>query len=128
MILYERQNEILKHLKESRFSTIKERAGLVYSSESSVRRDVKTLEQKGYVSQVYGGVVLSEYTNCVIPVDLRDNSNALVKEELARKASEYLFDGATVILDGSSTVRRIVKYMDNFRGLKIITNNKQIFE
>ena len=128
VILYERQTEILRHLKEQRFSTIKELASLVYSSESSVRRDVKSLEQKGYVSQVYGGVVLSEYTNSVIPINLRDNSHSSVKEELAKRASAYLFDGATVILDGSSTVRRIVKYMDNFRGLKIITNNQRIFE
>ena len=63
MILYERQNEILKYLKKHRFSTVKELSGVVFSSESSVRRDLKVLENKGYVSQVYGGVVLSEYTS-----------------------------------------------------------------
>ena len=128
MILYERQNEILKYLKKHRFSTVKELSGVVFSSESSVRRDLKELENKGYVSQVYGGVVLSEYTNSVIPVNLRDSSNASVKDELAKKASELLFDGATVILDGSSTVRRIVKHLDKFHSLKIITNNQKVFE
>lgn len=128
MILFERQNEILKYLEERQYSSAKELAGLVYSSESSVRRDIKALEQKGLVTQIYGGVVLSKYKNSVIPVSLRDNSNSTVKEELAKRASEYLFDGATVILDGSSTVRRIVKYMSAFRELKIFTNNQRVFE
>ena len=114
MIVYERQREILAYLKQKHFATIGELAKIVWSSESSVRRDVKALELKGYVKQIYGGVVLPEYENSVVPVTLRDTSNHSVKEELAKRASEHLFDGATVIMDGSSTVRRISKYLDNF--------------
>lgn len=127
MILYERQREILNYLKQKKFSTVKELAKLVWSSESSVRRDIKALEQKGYVSQIYGGVVLAEYTNSVIPVSLRDSSNSAIKEELAKEAAKHIFDGATVLMDGSSTVRRIIKYINHYKGLKIITNNQRIF-
>ncbi len=127
MIVYERQQQIVKYLKEKHFATIKELSGVVYSSEASVRRDVKALEAKGYVKQIYGGVVLAEYENSIVPVALRDSSNSAVKEELARRAAEELFDGATVLMDGSSTVRRIIKHIDKFRNLKIITNNVRIF-
>lgn len=127
MISYKRQHEILNYLTEKHFSTIKELAKIVWASESSVRRDIKKLEQEGYVNQIYGGVVLSEYSNSVVPVSLRDNSNSTVKDELAKKASGYIFDGATIILDGSSTTRRIVKFTDNLKNLKIISNNQRIF-
>jgi len=127
MIVYERQREILAYLKQKHFATIGELAKIVWSSESSVRRDVKALELKGYVKQIYGGVVLPEYENSVVPVTLRDTSNHSVKEELAKRAAEHLFDGATVIMDGSSTVRRISKYLDNFKSIKVITNNQRIF-
>ena len=127
MVVYERQREILNYLKQNHFATVGELAKLVWSSESSVRRDVKALELKGYVKQIYGGVVLSEYENSVVPVNLRDPSNSAVKEELAKRAAEYIFDGATVIMDGSSTVRRISKYIGGFKSLKIITNNQRIF-
>lgn len=127
MILYERQREILSYLNANHFATIKELAKLVWSSESSVRRDVKALEQKGYVKQIYGGVVLSEYENSVVPLNLRDSANASVKEALAKKAAAYIFDGATIMLDGSSTVRRILKYTDHLQQLKVITNNQHIF-
>ena len=127
MILYERQKEILNYLKTKQFSTVRELSKLVWSSESSVRRDIKALEQKGYVRQIYGGVVLAEYTNSVIPVNLRDSSNSAIKEELAKEASKHIFDGATILMDGSSTVRRIAKYISHYKGLKIITNNQLIF-
>lgn len=127
MLVYERQREILNYLKRKQFATISDLAKIVWSSESSVRRDVKALEQKGYVKQIYGGVVLPEYEHSVMPISLRDPAHSSVKEDLARRAAEQLFDGATVMMDGSSTVRRITKYIGNFKNLKIITNNQRIF-
>ena len=128
MIVFERQQTIMKYLKEKRFATVKELSGVVFASEASVRRDVKALEAKGLLKQIYGGVVLSEYENSVVPVRLRESSNSVIKDELAKRAAEEIFDGATIILDGSSTVRRIIKYIDKYRDLKIITNNVQIFD
>ena len=128
MIVFERQQTIMKYLKEKRFATVKELSGVVFASEASVRRDVKALEAKGLLKQIYGGVVLSEYENSVVPVRLRESSNSVIKDELAKRAAEEIFDGATIILDGSSTVRRIIKYIDKYRDLKIITNNAQIFD
>ncbi len=127
MSIYERQEAILKHLKQHRFSTIKDLSRIVWSSESSVRRDIKVLEQKGYVKQVYGGVVSAEYENTVIPINLRDSSNVSAKKEIAKKAAAYIFNGATIFMDGSSTVRRIIEHIDKFKDLKIITNNHRIF-
>ena len=127
MTVYERQNTILNFLKQQHFATIKELSKIVWSSESSIRRDIKTLENKGYVKQFYGGVILSGYENSVVPVSLRNHYNSSIKEELAKRAAMHFFDGATVFMDGSSTVRRIVKYINTFHRIKIITNNQLIF-
>lgn len=127
MLLYTRQNQILNYLNQNRFATIKELSKLVFSSESSVRRDIKTLEQKGYVNQIYGGVVLAEYKDSVVPISLRDSANSSVKEKIAKTAAQYIHNGATVMMDGSSTVRRIIKYIDKSYRLNIITNNQHIF-
>jgi DeoR/GlpR family transcriptional regulator of sugar metabolism len=126
MIIYERQQEILKYLEKKKFATFKELSELVWTSESSVRRDVKALVQKGILRQIYGGVTFPEHENTVVPVDLRDQENAQIKEALAKKAAKMIPDGATIIMDGSSTVRRIVKYVGGIRDLKIITNNIKI--
>jgi DeoR/GlpR family transcriptional regulator of sugar metabolism len=127
MTVYERQNTILNFLMQQHFSTIKELSKIVWTSESSIRRDIKILESKGFIKQFYGGVILSGYENSVVPVALRNNHNSSVKDELAKQAAMHLFDGATVFMDGSSTVRRIIKYIYGFRRIKIITNNHLIF-
>lgn len=127
MIIFERQQAILEHLQKNKFATVKELAKIVWASESSVRRDVKILEQKGHVVQLYGGITLAGNRNNVVPVSIRDSSNASVKDELAKEASKYIFDGATIFMDGSSTVRRIIKFAEHFKNLKIITNNQLVF-
>lgn len=127
MIIYERQQAILNHLKQNKFSTVKELSKIVWASESSVRRDIKVLEQQGYVDRIYGGVTLSGLSNNVVPVTLRNSYNSTIKDELAKNASKHIFDGATIFMDGSSTVRRIIKYTNRFKNLKIITNNQLIF-
>ena len=127
MIIYERKLAILNYLKKNNLATFRELAEAVFSSESSVRRDVKALENEGYVKQTYGGVVLASYFGGVIPVKLRESENAAVKDSIAERATKHVFDGATLLMDGSSTVRRMMKYLDRFSGLKIITNNHRLF-
>ena len=127
MIQYERQQKILAILEKKQTASIKELASTVFASEASVRRDISELENRGYVQRIYGGVVLSKYKNSVVPVDLRDGETSAAKELVARRAAELVFDGATVIMDASSTVRRIVKYLDHRKNITIITNNHRIF-
>ena len=125
MLFNQRQQEILNFLNKKQHATVKELTKVVWSSESSVRRDVKDLEQKGFVRQIYGRVFLP-YQSAVVPVALRDSFHASVKDQLAQRAAGYVFDGATILMDNSSTVRRIIKYLDDFHMLKIITNNQRI--
>ena len=127
MIQYERQQKILSILEKKQTASIKELAGSVFASEASVRRDISELEDRGYVQRIYGGVVLSKYKNSVVPVDLRDGENSSAKELVARRAAELVFDGATVIMDASSTVLRVVKYLDHRKNVTIITNNHRMF-
>jgi DeoR family fructose operon transcriptional repressor len=60
MIVYQRQQRILEYLETKQSATIRELARLLYTSESSVRRDIATLEIQGCVQKTYGGVLLSK--------------------------------------------------------------------
>ncbi len=127
-MIFERQNQLYDILKEKGSATVAELARMLYTSEASVRRDISALEKSGLVSRVYGGVVLASYKNSELPLSLRDAENSKIKEEIARRAAAYIEDGMTVIIDSSSTARRIVKYISHLKGLRIITNNLSIFE
>lgn len=127
MITYERQMEILSYLMQRHCATVKELATAVFTSESSVRRDIKKLELEGFVKQTYGGVVLASYANGIVPLKLREKENTVVKDKIALSATQYIFNGATILMDGSSTVRKIIRHIDSYQELKIITNNHSIF-
>ncbi len=126
MLAFERQKSVLEYLEKHHSATIKELASAVYASEASVRRDVAELEAQGHVERIYGGVLLAKYNNAVVPVGLRDISNSAGKEMAARQAAELIRDGNTVMMDASTTVFRICRYLKDKKHLKIITNNLRI--
>ena len=126
MITYERQQKILEYLRIKRLSNVAELSELLFASQSSIRRDIKQLESQGYVVSIYGGVILAEYKNEVIPVSLREKSNSGLKDKIAKIAASYVFDGATIMMDGSSSARKVCNYLDESMNLRIITNNYRI--
>jgi DeoR/GlpR family transcriptional regulator of sugar metabolism len=126
MLQYTRQQSILEYLQSQHTATIGELAKAIYTSEASVRRDIAAMEAEGLVLRVYGGVVLAEHKNDVIPPALRDGANSAAKEAIALQAAELIHDGDTVIFDSSSTVRRICKHIRKRKNLKVITNNLRI--
>jgi DeoR/GlpR family transcriptional regulator of sugar metabolism len=127
MSIYERQQRIMHYIRDKKFATVKELSALVYSSEASIRRDIKSLAYNGLVVQLYGGVTLPEFQNGVVPISLRDTSNSALKESIAKRAAEEIFGGATVFMDGSSTVRRVIKHIKTASPITIVTNNANIF-
>lgn len=126
MDISQRQFQVLRHLEQSHFLSIKELAQHIFVSEATIRRDVEKLEEKGLVKSVYGGVVMSEYSNEVVPVSLRDRENSAEKERVAQHAAELIHDNDTVLFDSSSTVRRICKHIKSRKNLTIITNNLRV--
>ena len=126
MLQYERQQSILKYLQEHHSAKIAQIASAIYTSEASVRRDLAALEAKGLVERVYGGVVLSQFKNDVIPPEVRDSANSAAKEAIALEAASLIRDGDTVFFDSSSTVRRICPHIKKRKNLKVITNNLRI--
>ena len=126
MLQYERQQHIIDILKKKHSISIKALAKTIYASEASVRRDIQKLESMGIIERIYGGVVLSEYKNEVVPVNLRDSANSESKEMIAFNASKLISEGDTVMLDSSSTARRICRYLKGKKNIKIITNNMRV--
>jgi len=124
----ERRQQILAVLQTEKVSSIRDLAARLYTSEASVRRDVQALEKEGQVRRVYGGVLLSEYENAVVPLAMRDDEHSAAKEALARRAAAMVGDGETLFLDASSTVRRMVRHLHGRKGLTIITSNQRIFD
>ncbi len=128
MLQFERQQSILQYLQLHHTAKVGQLAKAIYTSEASVRRDLAAMEAQGLVVRVYGGVVLAEHKNDVVPPALRDSANSVAKDAIALRAAELIHDGDTVIFDSSSTVRRICRHIHKRKNLKVITNNLRICE
>ncbi len=128
MIQYQRRDEILQILEEKRTISVRKLAENLYVSEATVRRDLNTLEQMGLVHRTYGGVVLSKYANGVMPFFIRKQENPGAKEKIAEQAAALIPEGATVILDASSTSQHIVRHLAGHNQLTVITNGSKIVE
>ncbi len=124
MLKEERHRIIIDTVTERKILSIKDVSSLLDVSEATARRDIDDLTREGLVNRVYGGVsMLTDRQNKIVPLRMRDPENSKIKDLIAKRAAEMIPDGASVIIDGSSTARRIVKYTGNIKDLRIITNN-----
>ena len=90
MIQYQRHKEILAKLESHQAMSIHRLAKELYTSESTIRRDLSDLEQQGLVRRVYGGVVLAKHTGVDMPAFHREQENINKKQEIAAQAARLI--------------------------------------
>ena len=121
-----REQMISEFLADRGFATIAELAELIHTSQATVRRTVKEMERQGVLKCVYGGVIHVEYQMLPVPILLRDGENHAAKERLAKRAAELIPDHATILIDSSTTARRICQHIRNREGLTVITSSLRV--
>lgn len=118
----EREDEIMDLLTENEYATVEFLAKKMNISPSSIRRDLKNLEERGLVNRSYGGVKLANATGKRIPFSLRSQANSHLKKQIAKAALSLINEGDVVFLDGSSTVLFLAALLASVNGITVITN------
>ena len=122
----EREREIIKILAREKYVTVKQLSGWLYSSESSIRRDLASLEKQGVVKRSYGGAELTKNSSQIIPFITRAHSNVSAKKIMARKAAQLIHEGDIVFLDQSSSAYFIANEIIKLPKVTVVTNNIEI--
>lgn len=123
MALTERQNEILRKLKENKSASVSELAQELYVSEATIRRDLAEMKSMGLIERSHGGALLPENAE-EISIFFRMEKNASEKERAATKALPYIPSFKSVFIDSSSTALALAERIDlNFK--TVVTNNLQ---
>ncbi len=123
MALTERQNEILRQLKEKKTAVVKNLAKELFVSEATIRRDLAEMKSMGLIERSHGGALLPENAE-EISIFFRMEKNASEKERAATKALPYLPSFKSVFIDSSSTALALAERIDlNFK--TVVTNNLQ---
>lgn len=122
----EREHEILKILSRESYATVKRLSDLLYTSESSIRRDLTSLENQGMVARSYGGVELVKNSSQVIPFSTRAHYNISAKKMIARKAADMVHDGDIIFMDQSSSAFFVACEILKKAKVTVVTNNIEI--
>ena len=122
----ERENEIMALLADTEYVTVEYLVKKINISASSIRRDLKNLEERGLVERSYGGVKLAESTGKHIPFSLRSHENIAKKKQMATSAIKLLHAGETVFIDGSSSAYFVAELLPSVGGITVITNSVDV--
>ena len=125
MIRQERKNELMKLLEESGYCTVAYLASRLYTSQSTIRRNLAELEHLGFVKRSYGGAELRE-TIDYIPVKLRYQKNQGLKDKIAREAVKRIEDNSVIFIDASSTCLHMIPHIHACKNITVYTNSLEI--
>ena len=119
-----RRARMLDVIRQQGFVSIPELRDSLEVSESTIRRDLESLEESGEARRTHGGVF---YTGSVTTVRQfqRGNPNDGAwdkKRAIALEAAKLVNDHDTVLLDGGSTTYELAKQLVG-RPLQIVTNS-----
>jgi DeoR family fructose operon transcriptional repressor len=126
MFIEERHNRIHEIVRKKGRAEVTELSSLLQVSEDTVRRDLKILEEKGWIQRTHGGAILSEKVGHLLTYPERVGLRAENKDELAKKAVSFVEDGDTLFLCGATTVSRMLPMLGRFRNLTVVTNSVMI--
>ncbi len=126
MLKNEREQEILNALRGAGYVSVHKLSKNLYTSESTVRRALAELEDKGLVKRTYGGAEILENHSHAASFGARAYHNVEQKRDIACKAAKLVNDGSIVYLDQSSTAFYLANELMNKRNLTVMTNNIEI--
>jgi DeoR family transcriptional regulator, fructose operon transcriptional repressor len=127
MFVEERKSKILQRLEDEERVDVIELGKLLEVSESTVRRDLKELEEANLLKRTHGGAVsmrmATKQSVTIEPSFLeKEIQHPSEKKAIARKALEWIKEGDTILLDSGTTTFYILQELKSFKHLTVVTN------
>jgi DeoR/GlpR family transcriptional regulator of sugar metabolism/DNA-binding LacI/PurR family transcriptional regulator len=127
MTAFERRQQLIELLRKQPGLRVPELAMRLNVSEGTIRNDLNTLDDEGRVLRVHGGAALNEDIQMRSPsFGARSKKNAEAKLIIARWAAELVEDGDSILLDASTSVFYLARYLQNRRKLRVVTNGIEV--
>ncbi|MFI3173361.1 MAG: DeoR/GlpR family DNA-binding transcription regulator [Eubacteriales bacterium] len=126
MVPYKRRKEIVQVLEENEIITLEEFCELLSGvSESTIRRDLKALENEGRIDLLRGGAAKLRGGFYDTPVDSRTQLNVEEKERIAKLAAGMVKDGDVIYIDAGSTPLLMLKYLLD-KHITVVSTNVRV--
>lgn len=126
MLGIERRRMILERLRRDGKVVVTELARDLAVTEETIRRDLNQMERGGLLSRTHGGAIAHAAEREELPYQLRDITNIEAKRAIGMLAAGLVPDGASVMVDSSSTAYEALRALKGHRDLTIITNSVRL--
>lgn len=126
MLAIERRKAILDRLVLEGRVVVTELSASLGVTEETIRRDLNQMERKGLLERTHGGAVSRPAGAEELPYRVRDVTNIAAKRTIGRLAAACVPNGASLMLDSSSTAFEVLRALSGSRGLTVITNSVRL--
>lgn len=121
MLTEERQQKILKLLRNKGVVKINELVKLTNTSESTIRRDLTYLESIHELKRIHGGATLLKGRFNEPSYTEKQDKFITEKSKIARYAASLIEEGDCIYLDAGTTTYNMIQYMDK-KDIVVVTN------
>jgi DeoR/GlpR family transcriptional regulator of sugar metabolism len=127
MLIAERQSRLQELIARRGMSDLDTLADELNVSQSTIRRDIEIIEQRGLVQRTLGGVIWLGDRNAprLYAFDQRQSFQTDAKRRIAQAAAKLVQPGQTILIDGGTTTYYLAEQLAG-RSLQIITNSLPI--
>jgi DeoR/GlpR family transcriptional regulator of sugar metabolism len=125
MLAETRRRKLLDLINRQGFASLEDLVKASGVSESTVRRDLETLDSSGAVKRTHGGAVCSAEVRAMPAFEERTTAAAAEKQAIGKAAANLVSDGDTVLLDGGTTTLEVARALAG-RPVQVVTNSLPI--
>ncbi len=127
MVPYQRRLQMLQLLEQQEVVSLNDFCQAISNvSESTIRRDLKSLEAEGEIILLRGGGASLKQGSYEVPVQSKNVKNVNEKEKIATFAANLVNDGESIYVDSGSTLVRMAKHLKG-KDITLVTTNALLF-
>lgn len=119
----ERKTAILELLNKNARVDVQELSRYFDLSESTIRRDLKELEESQLLKRTHGGAVLFQSVTFEPSFIEKEVQFQIEKKAIAKEAAKCIQNGESILLDSGTTTFYLAQELRNFSSLQVVTNS-----
>lgn len=123
MLTEERYSIILDTINKQRSVKLSDLCVLLDTSESTIRRDLNALAEKGMLTKVHGGAIALDDSFSPVEHNVEEKSKLFTEEKkaIARYAASLVDEGDFVFIDAGTTTEQMIDYLPE-KNVIFVTN------
>lgn len=123
MLTEERQEFILTELEDKNIIKITELLSPLEASESTIRRDLQSLEEQGLLTRIHGGAKKKQSLHFEASMTEKEKRYHSEKMAIAKAAAKLIKHDDVIYIDAGTTTLEIIPFIPDDLSITVVTNS-----